>query len=373
MYKGDEPFVHFIRKYFTTNKKYGSKDRKTISSLCYQFFRTAHAFKHKSEDDKLLYAIFLCEQRSNELLHALQPDLDEKIALPLKEKLVIAGISADDLFPFNSELSIEIEKTSFNLSMLVQPSLFLRSRPGKRALIREKLSAAGIPFVNGGDDSFELPNASKLDGIITLNRQAVIQDHSSQQVLNFIKDHPAIVAPGDGLTVWDCCAASGGKSILLIDQVSSRIKLTVSDIRNNILINCKERLRSAGINIHNDFIADLSQGVPLYMTDNFDIIICDAPCSGSGTWGRSPEQLSYFDLENVGKYQLRQKSIALHAFSRLTTRGVFIYITCSVFKKENEQVTEYISSFSGGTLLFEQYYRGYNSKADTLYVSVFTK
>lgn len=372
MYKGDEPFVHFVRKYFSENKKYGSKDRKTISSLCYQFFRTAHALEHKSEDDKLLYAIFLCEQRSNELLHAIRPDLDDKITLPLKEKLGISGISADDLFPFNSELSSEIDKTAFNLSMLVQPSLFLRSRPGKRTLIQEKLSAAGIPFVNY-EDSFELPSASKLGDLITLNRQAVIQDYSSQQVLNFIKENPAVVTRGDALTVWDCCAASGGKSILLNDRVSGRIKLTVSDIRKNILLNCKERLRSAGINIHNDFIADLVQGVPPELADNFDIIICDAPCSGSGTWGRSPEQFSYFDLKDVEKYHLRQTSIALHAFSRLIAKGLFIYITCSVFEKENEQVTEYISAVSGGTLLFEHYYRGYNSKADTLYVSVFTK
>ena len=60
-----------------------------------------------------------------------------------------------------------------------------------------------------------LPNASKIDEIIELDREAVIQDCTSQQTGEFIK--PEILNRKSKISVWDCCAGSGGKSILAFD------------------------------------------------------------------------------------------------------------------------------------------------------------
>src|SRR5690606_27157702 len=106
------------------------------------------------------------------------------------------------------------------------------------------------------------------------------------------------------LSVWDCCAASGGKSILAKD-ILKNIQLTVSDIRKSILINLEKRFASAGIKAYTAKVADLTDPSfshsPLAPSERFsragthhsafDLIICDAPCSGSGTWARTPEQL----------------------------------------------------------------------------------
>ena len=60
------------------------------------------------------------------------------------------------------------------------------------------------------------------------------------------------------LKAWDCCAASGGKSILLKDKFP-RVQLTVSDIRETILRNLRQRFQRAGIKDYHAFVADLSK------------------------------------------------------------------------------------------------------------------
>ena len=88
-YNGEEPFASFLKKYFSANKKYGSKDRKQIGHLCYCFFRLGKAVMNTTIEEKILTALFVCSTESNEILAALKPDWNEKCKLPLNEKLVI--------------------------------------------------------------------------------------------------------------------------------------------------------------------------------------------------------------------------------------------------------------------------------------------
>lgn len=85
----------------------------------------------------------------------------------------------------------------------------------------------------------------KLDEIIEPDKEAVVQDYSSQRVAEFIEVVNAELGrrrQSDGVRVWDCCAASGGKSIMAKD-ILGNIELTVSDIRESILSNLKNVLQ----------------------------------------------------------------------------------------------------------------------------------
>jgi 16S rRNA (cytosine967-C5)-methyltransferase len=131
-------------------------------------------------------------------------------------------------------------------------------------------------------------------------------------------------------------------------------------------------LQEAGVPIYKSFIADLTQRVPGDI-DAFDMIICDAPCTGSGTWSRTPEQLAYFNIASIATYAEKQKKIAANASTLLNKSGFFIYITCSVFKKENEEVAGFIEKECGLELLKMQYLEGHQIQADTMFVAVFKK
>ena len=141
---------------------------------------------------------------------------------------------------------------ALNFSLFVilffeQPELFLRIRPGKKEMVIEKLQTAALPFELLHDDCIALPNSTKLENILEIDKEVIIQDHNSQQVLNSIKDQGSSIkeprpigSSGRAISVWDCCAASGGKSILAYDILEGKIELTVSDIRESILSNLKK-------------------------------------------------------------------------------------------------------------------------------------
>jgi 16S rRNA (cytosine967-C5)-methyltransferase len=187
------------------------------------------------------------------------------------------------------------------------------------------------------------------------------------------------------VTAWDCCAASGGKSILLYDVLKRHVELTVSDIRLSILLNLHQRFFKAGIKSYDYFLGDLSvadykfpaltskgtQGVlPLY---NYQLIVCDVPCTGSGTWSRTPENLAYFKIASIDEYAKRQKQIVTNVVPYLQQDGLLFYITCSVFKKENEEVVDFIKEKFQLQVLHMELLKGYDKKADSMFVAVLKK
>lgn len=373
-YDGSAPFNDFLKKYFAVNKKYGSRDRKHISHLCYCYYRLGHACKKLQKEERVLMALFFCSQESNVLLGNLKPEWNEQVSLPLSEKLSMLNstLILNEIFPWQNELSEGIDGTAFAASHLIQPDLFLRIRPGQKEKALTKLKAHTILFEDYGNDCLALFNATKIDDILEVNKEVVVQDYSSQRIAEFLQlIKSEIKNPKSEITVWDCCAASGGKSLLAIDTLGN-VDLTVSDVRPSIIQNLKKRFAEAGIKKYHSFVSDLT--VQAQITNlKSEIIICDVPCSGSGTWGRTPEQLYFFTTDKIDYYANLQKQIVQNVIKHVNKRGYFLYITCSVFKKENEEMVEFILTNSNLQLVKKEVLIGYNKKADTMFGALFKK
>ena len=367
-YDGNEPFSSFQKKFFASDKKYGSKDRKQISHLCYCYFRLGKAAMGIPVEERILAGLFFCSDEPNEILALLKPVWNEKIDFPLQEKLSFLNHQLSSVFPWKEELSDRIDHEEFCKSFFIQPDLFLRLRPGYENIVKEKLSAAEIDFKQINSSYLVLPNASKVDDIIELDKEAVVQDHSSQRVGEFL----SLVAGHHPSTVWDCCAGSGGKSLLLYDLFPSA-DLTVSDIRESILANLKKRFKNAGIRNYKGFIADLVHSPLTTHHLPFDLILCDVPCTGSGTWSRTPEQLYYFEKKKIEEYVSLQRKIVSNVIPQLSPGGHILYITCSVFKKENEEVVEFMKQEFNLEILKTGLLKGYDKKADTMFAALLKK
>ncbi len=324
-----------------------------------------------SVEEKCITGTFLCEHRYSDFLHFHKPEWNELITKGLEEKISFLGFNVEHVFPLGYALTDGIDLQLFCKSFFYQPDLFLRIRRGKKDIVTKKLNDAGIQFEMPDIDCIALANAAKLDAVLELDKEAVVQDLNSQKVLNFLK-YP-VSGQRDILSVWDCCAASGGKSILAYDIVEGKIQLTVSDIRESILTSLKKRFVSAGIKNFNALLADLSADDCNLPTLFFQLIICDAPCTGSGTWSRTPEQLYFFKEKTINNYADKQQQIVSAVIPHLKTGGIFIYITCSVFKKENEAIVNFIKDKFHLHLVQMELLKGYDKKADSMFAAVFIK
>src|SRR4030095_7943197 len=114
-YRGEEPFASFLKKYFSQNKKYGSKDRKQVSHLCYCYLRLGKALSDVKIEERILIGLFLCSGEPNEMLEQLKDEWNKKAASPLGEKLLIINypLLIENIFPWKGQLSSAIDHEKF--------------------------------------------------------------------------------------------------------------------------------------------------------------------------------------------------------------------------------------------------------------------
>jgi 16S rRNA (cytosine967-C5)-methyltransferase len=321
------------------------------------------------------------------LLEALRPEWVDSAGLSPVEKVKATGRSNEgamlgDIFPWRNRLSAGIDPDTFSLSHLHQPDIYIRLRPGSRDRVIAALTGAQMPFsmVDGMPDALRLPTGSALQNILPPDKDVVVQDLSSQRIANLLR-HAFAELDLSAPSVWDCCAASGGKSILIKD-VLPESRLTVSDIRTSILHNLDQRFEAAGLHYERAFTADLSKPAVRLApgrvagTDTtageFDLILADVPCSGSGTWSRTPEQLYYFQEEMTDEYARLQKAILNRVVASLRPGGYLVFATCSVFAAENEANVSFLEGM-GLKTVGQQVYGGYGEGADTLFGALMRK
>ena len=368
-YKGQEPFSLFVKQQFSLDRKMGSTDRKWVRHYCYCFFRLGKALPLLPTEERVLLGIFLCSKKADPLLALQKPQWNEQIESKIEEKLDRLSDDHGDLlqnaFPYGDLLSTVLDKQRWPLSLWEQPSLFIRLRPGREQQVRSALQEQGIFFEPIGAQALSLPATTSLNSWPGLNRDFVIQDLSSQRIASMLTALPGSATQ----KVWDCCAGSGGKSILAIDTLGP-VVLTMSDKRKTILQQLQHRLSQAEITDYRSFELDLTKLLPSYFDDTFSLVWADVPCSGSGTWSRTPEQLYFFEPSSIDTFQQLQRSILRNALTRLQPGGYLLYSTCSVFVQENEAQVTWLEQEMGLRCVQQQLFDGSTQQADTLYAAL---
>ena len=366
-YPAETPLSKFLPGFYRQNKQMGSTDRRIAGRLLYNYFRLGRALPGVPPEERLFVAEFLCNTQLNSFIQHFKPDwagcmgfgTDEKIGII---KTVFPAFKLEDVFPWTQQLSPGINKDAFLKSFFVQPDLFIRVNKGYEQQVKIVLTAAEVVFKDEGNNCISLPNGTRLEALFPNQHWFEVQDFSSQQTAQFFK-------PAKWDAWWDACAASGGKSLLLHAQEPT-VKLVASDIRESILVNLDERFQHAGITKYQKKLLDLTQNNDLILHDyEFDGIILDAPCSGSGTWGRTPEMISQFETYNIEFFQKLQQSIVSNVAKYLKPGKPLVYITCSAFKAENEDIVSFMVKELGLRMEEQTTLKGYENKADTMFVA----
>jgi 16S rRNA (cytosine967-C5)-methyltransferase len=146
-----------------------------------------------------------------------------------------------------------------------------------------------------------------------------LQDASSQAV---------VAAMPNGGRVLDYCAGGGGKSLAL--AVDPATEVTAHDIDPRRMQDLPARAARAGRSIRQIETDDLKNEAP------FDVVLCDAPCSGSGAWRRSPEGKWTLSATRLQELTAIQDSVLDAATALTAPNGCLVYATCSVLTCENE-------------------------------------
>lgn len=164
-----------------------------------------------------------------------------------------------------------------------------------------------------------------------------VQEASSMFLEQALKQTNDLSQP---LRVLDLCAAPGGKTTLLQSLISPGSLLVSNEViktRASILEENCTKWGGPNVIITNNDPQDFSK-----LESFFDVVVIDAPCSGSGLFRRDPEAISEWSEQHVELCCLRQHRILADVWPALRQGGVVIYSTCSYSKKENEEVLDWI-------------------------------
>lgn len=168
-----------------------------------------------------------------------------------------------------------------------------------------------------------------------------VQDEASQLVGLFVN-------PKESDIIIDVCAGAGGKTLLLAMLMKGEGRIVASDTNIRKLRTLKERAKQAGVK---NIEVVLPHKLKEYYRENADVVLIDAPCSGTGTLRRNPDlkwRLNEGDIANCAN---SQKEILADSLLLVKKGGRLIYVTCSILPDENEEVVGWFKKKFGWEII----------------------
>ncbi|MEO6252218.1 MAG: RNA methyltransferase [Ferruginibacter sp.] len=207
-----------------------------------------------------------------------------------------------------------------------------------------KLPESKIPPLGGGgavpwsSNGYYLPQRPSftLDPLFHAGAYYV-QEASSMFVEEVLKQTVDLTKP---LKILDLCAAPGGKSTLIQSVISKESLLLSNEViktRVNVLSENITKWGAVNTIVTNNDPADFKR-----LQNYFDVIVVDAPCSGSGLFRKDPDAIEEWSEKNVNLCAQRQQRILSDVFSSLKEGGVLIYSTCSYSQQEDEEISDWL-------------------------------
>jgi 16S rRNA (cytosine967-C5)-methyltransferase len=335
------PADRFIRDWFRTRRYAGSKDRASVAERVFAVYRhrASLAWRMRSDAPRaLVIASLLCEGGDVGALFdgsgygpgALHADEHAAIASPPTDAPPLAVRCEFPSF-LEAELgrSLGTALADEMAAMLARAPVDLRvnTLKAKRDGVRDILQRDGFDAMPTPWSPVGLRIAPR-DGLAALHRHAAFeaglyefQDEAAQVASLLAQARP-------GERVLDLAAGAGGKALALAAAMNNAGAIVASDIGQGRLLQIAARAARAGATI-----IRLAEAPP---QEQFDLVFVDAPCSGSGTWRRQPEQKWRLAPERLADLTAIQDALLDEGGARVRPGGRLVYATCSLLMLENE-------------------------------------
>ena len=333
----DSSLPRRIKEIFARNRAIGSRDRKLYRELVYTYLRFLPWIDPLLDEQSVLAAKITAW-----LAPELKPTSPYRTSHcgdwpPVPESLAdkaaflnsqVSGLKFQvfDLLPAWFEEHCPSAFVSPHLDALnTRANVWVRMQCNDRNLVLNEFRAQNWTFTipDGFPDAVCLPPNAEVANSDAYRRGFVeIQDLGSQLVLA----HAPLPLTGRWL---DACAGAGGKTLQLARLLGAAGHVDATDIRADILDELDDRAKRARL----DNITIVQKP-----GDQYDGIVVDAPCSGSGTWRRQPHLKWFVKPETIDAFAKTQLEILATNAPRVKPGGLLLYATCSLSHHENQDV-----------------------------------
>jgi 16S rRNA (cytosine967-C5)-methyltransferase len=324
-----------IARYFKTRRYAGSKDRRAVRELAYAAIRRAGeqpasgraALIGLAQDRPELVDLF------DGAPHCPPPIARDETPAP-------AGVAPAWL----------VEKLSASLGVDALPALLGRApldlRVNRIKATRDQIMAELPDAVPGAlsPDALRLPEGTNVENLPAFNQGRVeVQDEGSQLIA-------AACGATPGANVVDLCAGAGGKTLALAAAMMGQGHLIACDVDRARLSRLQPRAERAGADIielrlldggrERQSLADIA--------GQADIVLVDAPCSGTGTWRRNPEARWRLTQARLDRLVETQKQVVAIGAALVKPGGRLVYAVCSLLDEEGRaQVEAFLAANAG--------------------------
>ena len=322
------PADRIIADYFRARRYAGSKDRRAVRDLVYRAIRLCGpvpesgraAMLAVAEQDESLAALFDGSPHGP----APRTDAEPVAKTGLAPKWLAAALRASGMG--GREIAALLDRAPLDVRV--------NALKADRAGLELPEAGEPLPSAQGLRFPFGTPVeqwAAYAEGLIE------VQDLGSQLIVEALP-----IAPGD--TIIDLCAGGGGKTLALAARLGNAASIVAADTDKRRLGNLAPRAERAGAAVDNTVLLDPGREMQALgpFAGKADHVLVDAPCSGSGTWRRSPEGRWRLDPAELARLNALQDHVLDLAAQLVRPGGSVSFVTCSLLDAEG---TDRIAAF----------------------------
>lgn len=358
-----QPADRLMAQYFRGRRYIGSKDKAAISQWIYVALRQYGSLAWRAEQANLLanargVLLVSAVLQSEDLSDLFTSERHQPRHLSKNERTavdIIKDLNIEDA-PENVQLNIPAwlapqlkaslgERFVAEMRALQeQASVDIRCNTLKttRERVQGELSAHGIAAEPTPVSPWGLrfaKRAALFNQSSFKNGWFEVQDEGSQLLAYATQVKP-------GMKVADFCAGAGGKTLAMAALMENKGVIHACDVHSKRLENLSKRTKRA--NVYNVQVHLMTSERDKWVKRNagrMDVVLIDAPCTGTGTWRRSPDAKWHLNEQSVVELVELQKNILESASRLVKPGGRIIYATCSLLQEENEdQIGEFLQA-----------------------------
>jgi 16S rRNA (cytosine967-C5)-methyltransferase len=309
-----------IARYFKTRRYAGARDRRAVRELIYRAIRRGGerpasgraAMIGLARDDKEVAGWFDGSPHAPATIEPAEPFARAGIAPVWLTKRLASSLDADELPALLGRAPLDLRVN--------------RLKTTRAEVLAQLPDAVPTPLA---PDGLRLPDGTNVETLVPWTEGLIeVQDEGSQLVARAARAAP-------GLTVVDLCAGAGGKSLALAADMAGQGRLVACDADRARLSRLAPRAVRAGATVDTRLLDSGREGDALKdLVGMADVVLVDAPCSGTGTWRRNPEARWRLTPDRISRLVALQSHLLDVAADLVRPGGHLVHIVCSLLDEE---------------------------------------